>query len=202
MRKIRDLGDRHLDLLKEIGNIGASHAATSLSQLLNRRIELKIPSVRIVPFAEMNDSHAEQHVAAAYIRVDGGVSGHFFMIFPVALANSLVAELVPNGTVFDQGMGESAFCEIGNILCGSYLTALAEFLHVQINQSPPVLAIDMEGAILGEGLIELSLDNDAAIMIDTVIVDKDSRHEIKGEFIFLPVPESMDVIFHMAEGKS
>ncbi|WKB34847.1 chemotaxis protein CheC [Terrilactibacillus sp. S3-3] len=124
------------------------------------------------------------------------------MMFPVPLADALVGELVPNGTVFDQGMGASAFCEIGNILCGSYLTALAEFMHVQINQSPPVLAIDMEFAILGEGLIELSIDNDAVIMIDTVIIDRELRHEIKGEFIFLPVPESMDVIFHMAEGES
>ncbi|WKB34848.1 chemotaxis protein CheC [Terrilactibacillus sp. S3-3] len=55
MRKVRDLGWKHLDLLKEIGNIGASHAATSLSTILNKRIELKIPSVRIIPFAEMND---------------------------------------------------------------------------------------------------------------------------------------------------
>ena len=37
--------DMHLDVLKEIGNIGAAHAATSLSQLLNRKVDMHVPSV-------------------------------------------------------------------------------------------------------------------------------------------------------------
>ncbi|WP_142410340.1 chemotaxis protein CheC, partial [Heyndrickxia sporothermodurans] len=31
----------HLDILKEIGNIGAGHAATAFSTLLNKKIDMK-----------------------------------------------------------------------------------------------------------------------------------------------------------------
>ena len=40
--------DLHLDVLKEIGNIGAAHAATSMSQLLGRKIDMHVPNVALV----------------------------------------------------------------------------------------------------------------------------------------------------------
>lgn len=43
----------HLDVLKEIGNIGAAHAATALSDLLGKKIDMKVPKVEMVPFHEM-----------------------------------------------------------------------------------------------------------------------------------------------------
>ncbi len=58
----------HMDILKEIGNIGAGHAATALSKLLNKRIEMTIPDVRIISFDEMMDivGGADNVVAAVF----------------------------------------------------------------------------------------------------------------------------------------
>ena len=43
----------HLDVLKEIGNIGAAHAATALSDLLEKKIDMHVPKVEMVPFNDM-----------------------------------------------------------------------------------------------------------------------------------------------------
>lgn len=58
----------HMDILKEIGNIGAGHAATALSKLLNKRIEMTIPDARIISFDEMMDivGGADNVVAAVF----------------------------------------------------------------------------------------------------------------------------------------
>lgn len=202
MHNLNELGPAHLDLLMESGNIGAAHAASSLSLLLNKPIDLKIPSVRVLPIAELIDADAENHVAASYIQVDGGLKGFFFMMFDVAQADALIQELVPNGNVLDEGMGKSAFCEISNILCGSYLAALSTFLSIPLIQSPPVYAVDMAGAILSEGLVELSLYDESALLIDAVLFDRQKGNKLNGEFLFLPLPDSLDVIFNIAEGKS
>ena len=41
------------DALKEIGNIGAGNAATSLSTLLNKRINMNVPNIFILPFSQV-----------------------------------------------------------------------------------------------------------------------------------------------------
>ena len=48
MIKTEDLNNFQLDVLKEIGNIGAGHAATALSQLLAEPITMTVPNVSIV----------------------------------------------------------------------------------------------------------------------------------------------------------
>ncbi|MCL1630862.1 chemotaxis protein CheC [Sporolactobacillus sp. CPB3-1] len=202
MYRISDLQPQHLDLLKESGNIGAAHAASALSMLLNKPIDMEIPSVRVLPIAEAMGADAENNVAASFIQVDGGLHGLFFMMFDIHQANALISELVPDGNVLDNGMGNSAFCEISNILCGSYLSALAGFLGISLTQSPPNYAVDMEGAILSEGLIELSFYDDSALIIDAVLSDREKGDKLNGEFLFLPFPDSLDVFFDKAEGKS
>ncbi|TGB00303.1 chemotaxis protein CheC [Sporolactobacillus shoreae] len=202
MHRLSDLQSIHLDLLKEAGNIGAGHAATALSTLLQKRIEMNIPSLKVVPLPEVLDRDAEKHVATSYIEVSGGFRGCFFMMFEVNLANKLIRQLVPDGSVFDNDMGKSAFCEISNILCGSYLSAISSFFHTQLNQSPPNYAVDMEGAILGEGLVELSLYDDSILLIEAELFDQDEKNRFTGEFLFIPLPESLDLLFSMAEGKS
>lgn len=197
-----DFDETRLDLLKEIGNIGAGHAAEALSQLLHKRIDMKIPSVTILPLNELISAENEKQVAASYIGIDGDIKAYFFMIFESQSAKRLIDELVPDGTAFVNELAQSAFCEIANILCGSYLTALSSFLNIQITQTPPVYAADMEGAILGEGLAELSLSNDFVILINAVLSDRASQRQLKGDFYFMPVAESLDAIFRLTEGKS
>ena len=52
MSYVQSISSLHLDILKEIGNIGAGNAATALSNLLNKKIDMNVPNVRIVSFDE------------------------------------------------------------------------------------------------------------------------------------------------------
>ncbi len=47
---LKDLNSKHLDILKEIGNIGAGNAATALAQLINKKIIMRVPEVNILIF--------------------------------------------------------------------------------------------------------------------------------------------------------
>src|SRR5690554_4729583 len=194
----------HLDLLREVGNIGAGHAATALSLLLNKTIDMKVPSVEIVPFNKIGDAVGgdETVVAGIFLRIEGDAPGNTFFMMPVEEASKLIQQLIGDPSIdfmseeLDE-MGVSALNEIGNILAGSYLSALSDLTKLNLQPTPPALAIDMLMAILSHGLIEISQVGDFAILIDTEIMEKDDQNTIKtkGHFFFLPDPDSFEKIF-------
>lgn len=189
-----------LDVLKEIGNIGAGNAATALSNLLNKRIQMNVPSVQVVSFNEMMElvGGPEETVAAIFLQIEGDLNGSMFFVLPVEKASVFVRQLTGNNEFsFNKPpypeIGLSAFQEMGNIVAGSYLSALSDFLQMQIMPTVPDVGIDMFGAIISFGLIEISRESDYAIVIDTEMIDSNSNNDessIKGHFFLLPDADS------------
>lgn len=196
--------DLHLDVLKEVGNIGAAHAATSMSQLLDRKIEMYVPNVELVSFDGMFDlaGGAETVVAGIFLRFEGDLSGSMFFVLPLDSANHFIKRLIGDET-FDftsrtiPEIGISAMQELGNILSGSYLSALSDFTGLKIYPTVPSLSVDMVGAIVSFGLIEVSHHSDEVIVIDTQITEEDveGMSNITGHFFLLPDPSSYLTIF-------
>ena len=85
----------HLDLLKEIGNIGAGHAATALSSLLNKKIDMNVPNVRVISFNEMMDlaGGAENVVACVFFRIEGDAPGSMYFILSLEQSERLIREI-------------------------------------------------------------------------------------------------------------
>ncbi|AOV08250.1 chemotaxis protein CheC [Sporosarcina ureilytica] len=199
--KITDL---HLDVLKEIGNIGSAHAATSLSQLLNRKVDMYVPSVKLVTFDEMFDlaGGADETIVSIFLRIQGDVSGSMFFMLSIDSANHFI-KLLTGDESFDfhtmnvSDVGISSMQELGNILSGSYLSALSDFTGLRIHPTVPSLTVDMVGAIISFGLIEISQYSDEVIVIDTEIREEGMGHSdsIKGNFFLLPDPNSYVTIF-------
>lgn len=196
--------DLHLDVLKEIGNIGAAHAATSLSQMLNRKIDMYVPNVELVTFDEMFElaGGPEEHAACIFLRIQGDVSGSMFFMLTIEDANHFIQLLTGDDTFDFQNppvseIGISSMQELGNILSGSYLSALSDFTGLKIQPTVPSLSVDMVGAIISFGLIEISQYSDEVIVIDTEIkeADKEDSEAIKGNFFLLPDPTSYVTIF-------
>ena len=194
----------HLDVLKEIGNIGAAHAATSLSDLLNKKIDMQVPNVSMVSFEEMMEisGGSENVVVGIFLRIEGDVEGSMFFVLPVEQANSFIRDLINEPTFnfsnppFSE-LGLSAMQEMGNILSGSYLSALSDFTGLKIYPTVPGLSIDMFGAIISIGLIELSQVSDHVIVVNTTIFDDENEHfeSVHGHFYLLPDPDSFGTIF-------
>ncbi|TRZ38702.1 chemotaxis protein CheC [Niallia circulans] len=193
----------HLDILREIGNIGAGNAATALSKLLNKKIDMKVPNVEIVSFDEMMDmaGGSDNIAAGVFLRIEGDAPGSMFFMLPIEQATNFIRDMIGDETAqlsepYDE-LSLSALQELGNILSGSYLSALSDFTNLSLYPSVPALAIDMVGAIVSYGLIELSQVSDYAIVINTALNedDKSLSEMVKGHFFLLPDPESFHTLF-------
>ncbi len=196
----------HLDVLKEIGNIGAAHAATALSDLLNKKIDMRVPKVEMVSFNDMMElvGGSENVVVGIFLRIEGDAEGSMFFVLPIEQGNRFIRRLI-NDESFDfsnppvSELGLSAMQEMGNILSGSYLSALSDFTGLKIYPTVPGLSVDMFGAIISIGLIELSHISDHVIVINTSILDDEQeqgdKESVRGHFFLLPDPDSFEAIF-------
>lgn len=188
----------HMDILREIGNIGAGHAATALSKLLDKPVDMRVPKVRLVPFEEISESvgGSENPVVAIFLRVIGEAPGNLFFILSFQSADKLLNKLIGSDREEDTPYSElelSALNEIGNILAGSYLSSLGDFTRLALAPTVPSLAVDMAGAILSYGLIQFGQMGDHALFIDTTFFQ--GLDSVEGHFFFIPDPESFDKIF-------
>lgn len=195
------LTSMHIDVLREIGNIGAGNAATSMAQLINKQVHMKVPIVNIVNFDEMMDivGGPERIIAGMFFEITGDLEGSVFFMLSIEEAEKLIHQMTNDPNLNLQGeevdpIAFSALKESANIITGAYLTALSDFLNLSIRPSIPHLAIDMVGAILTVGLVELSRISDYAIVINTEINDQ-AIDGITGHFFLLPDPESLEKIF-------
>jgi chemotaxis protein CheC len=199
--KNSNLTDLELDVLKEIGNIGAGNAATALSQLLERKIDMVLPTVNIVSFDEMMDliGGPDEIIVAILFRIYGDAPSNVFFVLSVKEAEMLVKKMTnnPSFELLDNqadDMSLSVLEEIGNIVTGSYISALSDFTNLHLQPSIPHLGIDMAAAILTYGLIDISHVSDYAIVIDSKVNSK-GNNAMEGNFFLLPNPDSLHVIF-------
>ncbi|MFF2888097.1 chemotaxis protein CheC [Paenibacillus sp. NPDC057967] len=187
-----------MDVLREVGNIGAGNAATALSKLLDKPVDMAVPKVSLLPFEEVADrvGGAEQIVLAVFLRVEGEAPGNMFFIIEEQSAKRILNQLLSMNHQDENGYSEmelSALCEIGNILAGSYLSSLADFTQLPMVPSVPAIAHDMAGAILSYGLMQFGEMGDSALLIETTFLE--DRQSLEGHFFLIPDPESFKKIF-------
>jgi len=190
-----------LDALREIGNIGAGNAATSMSVLTNQKIDMEVPVVSLIPFDQVMEliGGPDELVAAVYLRILGEAPGTVFFIMALSEAENLARQMSKEADfkILDSAEDDLAFSalmEAGNILTGSYLSALSDFLQINMQPSIPSLGIDLAGAILSVGLIELSQVTDYAIVIDTKM--NNEQEAFRGHFFLLPDADTLPKIFN------
>lgn len=197
---VHKLSRIQLDALKEIGNIGAGNAATSMARLMQKRIDMDVPSVDIVTFDEMIDiiGGSEQLIVSMYFKITGEAPGIVYFIFTLEEAETLIGQMfTEDRRLFKSDhideLAISALQESGNILTSAYLSALADFIKLSMQPSIPYLSVDMAGAVLTAGLTELLHISDYAIVINTAIGD--ANIGLNGHFFYLPNPETLPKIF-------
>ncbi|GIO10880.1 CheY-P phosphatase CheC [Cohnella xylanilytica] len=198
MKLFRHNPDFKMDVLREVGNIGAGHAATALSRLLDKPIDMAVPTVSFVPFESIADRAGgpEEVVVAIFLRVDGDAPGNMFFLMSRPQARRLLQGLAGFEASGEDAYSElelSALCEIGNILAGSYLTSLADLTGLSMSPTVPSIAVDMAGAILTYGLLQFGTMGDDALLIDTTFLK--GEEEAEGQFFFIPDPESFERMF-------
>ncbi len=189
---LEDISSQYFDVLKEIGNIGAGNATTALSQLLNSKVDMMVPQVRLLDFGEVGASMGgeEKVMAGIYLMVEGDITGSIMFLLDEKAAHLLVAKLMGIEGTIEGELDEiqlSALKEIGNIITGAYLNALSMLTNMKIYPSIPDLCIDMAGAILSVPAIEFGAVGDKILLIQTQFTDE---VELDGFFVLVPDPES------------
>ena len=190
------LDDIKKDALREVGNIGAGNAATAFSEVLDRKIEIDVPSVEIIPLEDVSTitGSEEDHVAGVLFKVSGDAPGTILFVFPSSTIKYLV-EVVMDKTIEPEEMGEmevSLLKELGNILSGSYLKSIGDMTDLNMNQSIPGFSYDMAGAILSSTMISASSTGENVLLIETEFMDGENK--IEGYFFFIPEVESLSII--------
>ncbi len=186
----------YMDVLKELGNIGAGNAMTALSQMLGCKVDMRVPQIRLLSFSEVGAimGGEEQIMVGVFLGVEGDITGSMMFLVEKAsakhLINKLMMGMAPEGEEFTE-MELSAMKEVGNIITGAYLNSLSVITNLKIFPTPPQLAVDMAGAILSVPAIEFGIIGDNILLIQSQFFDE---VEIDGYFILIPDLESYSKI--------
>jgi len=177
-----------LDALRELANIASGNAATSLSQMLGREVDLAVPDVFALPMADAVDAAGDpvDVVTGVALGFSGDMNGIMLLLLRPDGARTLCQLL---GVEADTEVGDSALGEIGNILCAGYLGALGAMTGIDMQPGPPNVQTDLLGALVASVLAQTVGVGDTALLLD-------SRLDITGEscaisFLLLPETDSV-----------
>ncbi len=189
---LSDVTQNYYDVLKEIGNIGAGNAMTALSQMMGCKIDMGVPQVELLDFADVGAAIGgeEQIMVGVFLGVEGDITGSMLFLVEQKSAKTLINKVMMGmgdpGETFTE-MELSAMQEVGNIITGAYLNSLSTLTNLKIFPSPPALTVDMAGAILSVPAIEFGIYGDQILMIQSKFFDE---IEIDGYFILVPDMDS------------
>lgn len=184
---LEEMSDEYFDVLKELGNIGAGNATTALSQMMQCKVDMSVPQVKLMEFKELGQLMGGEEIimAGIYLAIEGDVDGSIMFLLEKQAARHLVNKLMGTsveGEEFSE-MEFSALKEVGNIITAAYLNSLATLTNLRLHPSVPDLTLDMAGAILSVPAIEFGTLGDKMLLIQTQFFDD---MVLDGYFILVP----------------
>ena len=197
MRQFADLDEISRDILKEIGNIGTGNAVTALSQMLMHPVDIAVPDLKILKYQEVCSllDSADELQTGIMVGVGGEMEGMFLFLlsetFTMMVLNKILGE--EEREFLNPGeMERSLICELGNIMCGSYINALASVMDLKLEVSVPDVCLDMGGVILIVPLSRFLRVSDDILMIDNLF--HLGGESFLARILFIPEPDSLDMM--------
>lgn len=177
-----------LDVLKEIVNIGGGHAATSLSQLIEKPVHMTVPVIEMMAYADVYEQimPEETVIKAIVIKMMGDAEGVFLFTVDQQFSKDLVAMMLPDNTTYSEEMANSALQELVNILVNSFLNAVMKLIDRNLITSVPIMIEDMFGAIMSSAYMEQSQYDDSIMIIKNEFYYLGDR--LESSLYFIPKP--------------
>ena len=196
MLTLNEVNEKYFDVLKEIGNIGAGNATTAIANMLGLRIDMSVPEVAFLPVEELGSAIGaeDEIIVGIMLGVEADIDGSMMFLMDMQSAHHIVNMLMMRDPDYSEPFNEmdlSAIKEVGNIIAGSYLSALSGLTNLTILPSVPFVAVDMAAAILSVPAVQFGIFGDSALMINTEFSDDLG---IKGHFILMPEEDSYEKI--------
>ena len=182
--------DLQRSALREIANIGSGHAATALSQLLGRPVDIGYSEALLTVLAEAIDRIGAPMSRSALvdtpIHADGGT---VLLVFPDDTGEQLCQLL---GTSMSDEFGRTALQEVGNILATSYLNAIVEMTGMELEPEPPTVEVDLLGQLLAQSAATGgSLADPTVLMRSQLTIEASTA---KFSFLFVPRIGSVETL--------
>lgn len=195
--KLLEMNETHIDVLREIGNIGAGNAATSLASMTNITVDMAVPKVKIINIEQAGTmlGGPENIMVGILTKFNGDIEGIMMYILEKDFAVGVIRQLIGVDVNLDEKLEEielSVISEIGNILSASYINAIASLTGLNINISVPAVAIDMVGALLSVPAMEMSIVSDEIIFVEGVLIN--SNKEVTSNILLVPSMESLNIM--------
>ena len=192
MLTLNEVNEKYFDVLKEIGNIGAGNATTAIANMLGLRIDMSVPEVAFLPVEDLGSAigSEDEIIVGILLGVEEDIDGSMMFLMDMPSAHHIVNKLMMRDDSYNEPFDEmdlSAIKEVGNIIAGSYLSALSGLTNLNIVPSVPFVAVDMAAAILSVPAVQFGIFGDNALMINT---DFSDDLGIKGHFILMPEEDS------------
>ena len=189
------------DAIQELGNIGAAHAATTLSQMLGSTVEMSVPAIKAIDISELGEYMGEESAAMVAFELQGEIPHGGYIIFYISkesairLTNTMLGLTEMNRAMNE--MDESALLEVGNIMVSAFLDATAELLGFIMLPSPPALSLDMAHAAMSSLIAQMGEEIDEVLLFSTELVCEE--HKIDSDIIMLPETTTLARIVELME---
>ena len=195
------LSEVQADAIQELGNIGAAHAATTLSIMLGSTIEMSVPAIKVVDLSQLGEYMGEESAAMVAFELQGEIPHGGYILFyitresAVRLTNTMLG-LTETNRPLDE-MDQSALLEVGNIMVSAFLDATAELLGLVMLPSPPSLTVDMAHAAMQSLIAQLHEETNEVLLFSTELVCEE--HRIDSDIIMMPETSTLVRIVELLE---
>lgn len=190
------------DTLKELGNIGSGNAITALSMLLDKKIEMALTILKVVPFWEVPYLYEDPDIRVFGIlsKIKDNSDLIFLQIYTVESAINLINTLMENDALHKEKIkvledlddfSLSIISEIGNIVAGHYSSALANLMSIRLIPDVPDVALENVSALIDSIIASNCEGNNYSIIIENKL--NFDELEFNGHFFLIP---SMETIAH------
>ena len=143
---LEKVSETYLDVLKEIGNIGAGNAMTALSQMLNCKVDMKVPQVKLLDFNEVGAlmGGEEQVMVGVFLGVEGDITGSMDVSGRTRAVQSIFCIRFWEIWYSRKAFPKSSFCHAGDRQY--YRGSLSEFpVHVDESEDHSYPAVSDPG---------------------------------------------------------
>ena len=186
--------DLELDGLKEIINIGGGNAATSISQMVNSKIDMKVPSVEILSYEDLYKRVIADDVEVHASRFVGDFEGALLFVLSDAAADKLAGLMMGSDVEgVSREVKASAVSELTNIVANSFLRAIGTMLNIQLIASLPATSYDYFGAVISSAYMALDQYDEQVMVIRNEFLYMDDK--LDASLFLIPEVGMLDRMF-------
>ncbi len=192
------LNEIQLDVMREIGNIGAGNACTALSVLLGTTIDMSVPRVQLLGY-ESTAEHLggeDNMVIGLKVQITGDLEGMMLHVvqkrFAERIINTFYAKEIESINKLDE-MDSSVLNEMANITSGAYANSIASLTSLFVNIGTPAQIPGKVSDIMKLPIMEFVKPGEEVLVVDEEFMIDDEH--VSSNMILALESDSLEKLF-------